>query len=76
MIYTEESGGFEKDEGQDLIVKNTGDVLIMVIVMGPGFSSLGGKICIKKYLLENARPHRYSIQELVDKSYCLLIILP
>jgi hypothetical protein len=60
MIYTEESSGFEKDEGQGLIVKK-GDVLIVIIVMGSGFSSLGGKICIKKYLLENARPHRYSI---------------
>jgi len=34
------------DEGHGLIVKTTGDVLIVVIVMGPGFSSLGGKICI------------------------------
>ena len=72
MIYTQESGVFKKDKGQHLTMKKTGDVLIVVIVMGPGFSSLGGKICLKKYLLENARPHRYSIRELVDKSYCLL----
>jgi hypothetical protein len=56
-------------------VKKTSDVLIVIIVMGSGFSSLGGKICIKKYLLENARPHRYSIGGGVDKSYCLLLVL-
>ncbi|MCX6664039.1 MAG: hypothetical protein NTZ75_07310 [Euryarchaeota archaeon] len=46
----EESGVFEKDEGHGLIVKTTGSVLIVVIMMGPGFSSLGGKICIKTNL--------------------------
>jgi len=30
-------GVFEKDEGQGLIVKTTGSVLIVVIVMGSGF---------------------------------------
>jgi hypothetical protein len=54
--------------------KKTSDVLIVVIVMGPGFSSLGGKICIKNNLLEKARPHRYSIGGRVDKSYCLLMV--
>jgi hypothetical protein len=48
MIYPEESGVFEKDEGRYLIVKKkTCDVPIVVIVMGSGFSSLGGKICKK-----------------------------
>ena len=72
IIYTEERGVFEKDEGQGLIVKTTGDVLVVVIVMGSGFSSLGGKICIKNNLFEKARPHRYSIGGGVNKSYCLL----
>jgi hypothetical protein len=57
------------DEGHGLILKTTGDVLIVVIVMGPGFSSLGGKKCIKNKSLEKARPHRYSIGGRVDKSY-------
>jgi hypothetical protein len=65
----------EKDEGDGLIVRTTGDAQIVVIVMGSGFSSLGGKICIKNNLLEKARPHRYSIGGRVDKSYCLLTVL-
>ena len=68
----EESGVFEKDEGDGLIVKTTGSVLIVVIMMGPGFSSLGGKICKKNNLFEKARPHISSIGGLVDKSYCPL----
>ena len=68
----EESGVFEKDEGDGLIVKTTGSVLIVVIMMGPGFSSLGGKKCIKNKSLEKARPHRYSIGGWVNKSYYLL----
>jgi hypothetical protein len=53
-------------------VKTTGSVLIVVIIMGPGFSSLGGKKCIKNKSLEKARPHRYSIGGWVNKSYYLL----
>lgn len=63
------------DEGHGLILKTTGDVLIVVIVKGPGFSSLGGKIFIKNNLFENARPHISSIGGLVDKSYCPLMVL-
>jgi len=55
------------------MLKTIGAVLIVVIVMGPGFSSLGGKICIKNNLFEKARPHRYSIGGGVDKFYCLLV---
>ena len=52
-------------------MKTTGSVLIVVIMMGPGFSSLGGKKCIKNKSLEKARPHKYSIGGRVDKSYRL-----
>jgi hypothetical protein len=73
--YTEERGVFENDEGHGLFLKTRGSVLIVVIVMGPGFSSLGGKKCIKNKSLEKARPHRYSIGGLVDKSFRVLLIL-
>ncbi len=46
---------FEKDEGHGPILKIIGYVLIVVIVMGPGFSSLGGKICIKKQIFRKGQ---------------------
>jgi hypothetical protein len=67
-IYAEARGVFESHEGEGRILKIIA-VSIVVIMMGPGFSSLGGKICKKKYLLEKARPHRYSIGGRVDKSF-------